>query len=117
LFGKTAAKSGGGAVTEFIGNAKITSRGRVVAEGTVDLMPTLTRIKEGGSFPHGNDGSVFRNREGLLPKKPDGYYKEFVHPTPGVNGPGSQRIIQGQGGELYYTPDHYGSFIPLNPGG
>jgi len=31
-----------------------------------------------------------------------------------VNGPGPQRVIQGQGGELFYTPDHYGTFIPLN---
>lgn len=57
---------------------------------------------------------VFKNREGLLPQKPAGYYKEFVHPTPKVKGVGSQRIVQGQGGELYYTPDHYESFIPLN---
>jgi filamentous hemagglutinin len=43
-----------------------------------------------------------------------GSYREFVHPTPGVNGPGAQRIIQGKSGELYYSPDHYGTFIPLN---
>ncbi|XHC14073.1 hypothetical protein ABWH98_26005 [Labrenzia sp. ac12] len=29
-------------------------------------------------------------------------------------GQGPQRVIQGQGGGLYYTPDHYGTFIPLN---
>jgi filamentous hemagglutinin len=54
------------------------------------------------------------NREGLLPKQGPGYYQEFVHPTPGVSGVGPQRIVRGQGGELYYTPDHYKTFIPLN---
>jgi RHS repeat-associated protein len=85
------------------------------ADEVVDLAPTLNRIDTGGSFPHRNDGSTFRNREGILPQQPEGYYKEFVHPTPGVSGPGAQRIVQGQGGERYYTPDHYKTFIPLGP--
>jgi filamentous hemagglutinin len=54
------------------------------------------------------------NREGLLPQQAAGYYQEFVHPTPGISGPGPQRIIVGQAGELFYTPDHYDSFVPLN---
>lgn len=44
-----------------------------------------------------------------------GYYNEFVHPTLGARGAGPQRIVRGRGGELYYTPDHYKTFIPLNP--
>lgn len=89
--------------------------------GTVDLKPTLDRIKSGGSFPHRNDASVFQNRPlpgrttPELPAKPPGYYTEYVHPTPGVGGPGPQRIVTGQGGEIYYTPDHYQTFIPINP--
>ena len=51
---------------------------------TVDLGPTLDRISRGERFPHRNDGSIFRNREGRLPSKPDGYYREYVHPTPGT---------------------------------
>lgn len=82
--------------------------------GLVDLGPTLDRIANGGSFPHRRDGTVFRNREQLLPAQPPGYYTEFVHPTPGMNGPGVQRVIRGQGGEFYYSPDHYARFIPLN---
>lgn len=69
---------------------------------------TIDRIKAGGKFPHRNDGSIFQNREGLLPKRPDDYYREYVHPTLGVNGAGPQRIVQGQNGELYYTPDYTG---------
>ena len=48
-------------------------------------------------------------RTRLLPSRPEGYYREFVHPTPGVRGPGPQRVVQGQGGELFYSPDHYGT--------
>ena len=38
---------------------------------------------------------------------------KFIYPTPGVEGSGSQRIITGKQGELYYTPNHYKSFIQL----
>ena len=85
-----------------------------VLQGAVDLGPTLDRIKSGGSFPHRNDGSIFQNRAGDLPKKPAGYYTEYVHPTPGVSGPGPQRIVVGKSGEMYYTADHYNTFIPMN---
>ncbi|EIU1665422.1 DUF637 domain-containing protein [Pseudomonas aeruginosa] len=85
-----------------------------VLQGTVDLGPTLDRIKSGGSYPHKNDGSIFQNRAGDLPVKPAGYYTEYVHPTPGVTGPGAQRIVVGKGGEMYYTADHYKTFIPIN---
>jgi len=78
-----------------------------------EVQGTLARIRSGQGFPHRNDGTVFQNREGVLPAKPIGYYREWVHPTPGVAGPGSQRVVTGQGGEAYYTPDHYRTFIPL----
>ena len=65
------------------------------------------------TIPTGNDGSTFRNREGRLPSKPNGYYTEYVHPTPGIGGPGPQRVVSGGGGEMYFTPDHYNTFIPI----
>ena len=77
------------------------------------LTPTLDRIAAGQKFPHIRDGSNFMNREGLLPMKPSGYYKEYVHPTSGVKGPGAQRVVTGANGEIYYTPDHYHSFIQI----
>ncbi|NLR75313.1 hypothetical protein HF682_09100 [Leeia sp. IMCC25680] len=89
-------------------------------EGAVDLGPTLDRIKNGGSYPHRNDGSIFQNRpprpgaNPLLPMHPAGYYKEYVVPTPGVSGPGPQRIVVGRNGEKYYTPDHYNTFIRID---
>jgi filamentous hemagglutinin len=61
-----------------------------------DLQPTLNRIASGGKFPHRNDGAIFKNLEGLLPKQNTGFYREFVHPTPGITGPGPMRIVTGQ---------------------
>lgn len=83
---------------------------RVVYRGDINLTPTLERIRNGSRNEHRNDGSTFQNREKRLPKREDGYYKEYVHPTRGVSGPGPQRVIMGKGGEVYYTSDHYGSF-------
>ena len=71
----------------------------------------MDRINNGESYPHRNDGSIFENREGFLPLQEPNCYKEYVHPTQGINGPGPQRIIRGNGGEFYYTPDHYKIFI------
>lgn len=88
--------------------------GRVVFRGTVDLTPTIERIERGEANRHRNDGTNFQNREGRLPRKPSGYYKEYVHPTPGINGPGPQRIIIGKEGEIWYTPDHYNTFQQIH---
>lgn len=85
-------------------------RGRVVFRGTIDLKPTVDRIERHESNRHRNDGTTFQNREGRLPRKPAGYYQEYVHPTPGESGPGPQRLIVGRNGDLWYTPDHYHSF-------
>ncbi len=84
--------------------------GRVAFRGEIDLKSTLDRIESGGRNQHRNDGSTFQNREGRLPKKPAGYYKEYVHPTPGISGPGPQRVVMGRDGEVFYTPDHYRTF-------
>lgn len=93
---------------------------RVVQRGRIELGPTLDRIARGEHFPHRNDGAVFQNRplpgknSPELPRRPQGYYHEYVHPTPGISGPGPQRIVIGQDGETYYTPDHYETFIRLD---
>ncbi len=84
--------------------------GRVEFRGTIDLAPTLARIERGDRLRFAHDGSKFSNREGRLPHKPSGYYHEFVHPTPGLSGPGPQRVIVGREGEVYYTFDHYQTF-------
>jgi len=71
---------------------------------------TLARIERGGPFPYRKDGSTFHNREGLLPARNAGYYREYTVRTPGARDRGARRIVAGAGGERYYTDDHYRSF-------
>lgn len=71
---------------------------------------TLALIRQGGPFPYNRDGVTFSNFERLLPRKSGGYYKEYTVPTPGESDRGARRIVAGNGGEKYYTPDHYESF-------
>ncbi len=98
-----------------IKNVKIRDQeGEIVFQGTIDLRDTLDRIERGQRGSHGNDGSVFQNRERRLPSKRSGYYHEWVHPTPKLRGPGPQRIVTGEEGEIYYTPDHYKTFERLD---
>lgn len=85
--------------------------GSLAYRGDVDLQPVLDRIEAGERDRHPNDGSVFANREGRLPRKPRGYYTEWVIRTPGLREVGPQRLVTGQQGEVYYTPDHYDSFV------
>lgn len=73
-------------------------------------------IQAGGPFPFPHkDGSVFGNRERLLPKRPRGDYREYTVKTPGARDRGARRIVcagrQPSAPEAcYYTADHYSSF-------
>ena len=77
---------------------------------------TLALIARGGPYPYSRDGAVFSNFERLLPRKPSGYYKEFTVRTPGESDRGARRIVVGETGEKYYTPDHYESFFHILEG-
>jgi len=88
--------------------------GRVVFRGDVDIARTLDRIERGERLEFSHDGMTFENRERRLPRQQPGYYREYVHPTPRIGGPGPQRIVVGRGGETYYTPDHYRTFQRLD---
>ena len=78
---------------------------------------TLALIARGGPFPHPQDGVVFGNYEGLLPKQPRGYYHEYTVDTPGAHNRGARRIITGGTPPevYYYTDDHYRSFRRFAP--
>jgi len=71
---------------------------------------TLELIKSNGPFPHRQDGTTFGNREKRLPLRANGYYREYTVKTPGAKDRGARRIVAGNGGEFYYTEDHYRSF-------
>lgn len=99
-----------------------------------DLPPearqTLKLIHSGGPYPHDRDGITFNNYEKLLPPARRGHYSEYTVMTPGIRHRGARRIVVGcervrpqprperslwlahcrDGGEFYYTADHYRSF-------
>ncbi|MCK7624693.1 ribonuclease [Streptomyces sp. RS10V-4] len=72
---------------------------------------TLDLIAKGGPYPYPKDGTVFDNREGVLPAQKSGYYHEYTVVTPGSPDRGARRIVAGQKSqEDYYTADHYATF-------
>ncbi|AIA06859.1 putative guanyl-specific ribonuclease [Streptomyces noursei] len=78
---------------------------------------TLDLIDKGGPFPYPKDGTVFDNREGILPSQSSGYYHEYTVVTPGSPDRGARRIVAGQKQqEDYYTADHYATFNLVNFG-
>ena len=83
---------------------------RTIYQGDIDLRPTLQRIAAGHRLHFSHDGITFQNREGRLPRQSPGYYQEWVVPTPGEDGPGPQRLVIGEQGDVWYTGDHYRSF-------
>ncbi len=76
----------------------------------IEAIDTITLIDAGGPYPFDRDDLVFQNREGLLPDRPLGHYREYTVITPGENDRGARRVVAGADGEMYYTADHYRSF-------
>lgn len=78
-----------------------------------------TRIFQGGPFDSEKDGTVFGNRERLLPAGKRGFYREYTVLTPGVKNRGIRRIVCGGQPRMpdvcYYTADHYESFRKIVP--
>jgi ribonuclease T1 len=87
----------------------------LVSEMPREGQKTYQLILQGGPFPYDKDGTVFGNRERLLPRHARGYYREYTVRTPGTRHRGARRIVCG-GQEptrpkaCYYTQDHYASF-------
>ncbi|SRR5574343_1103392 len=93
------------AVTQVVAVAALPVQGQQV----------LQQIHQGGPFRYDKDGTVFGNRERLLPRQARGYYREYTVPTPGLNHRGARRIVCGGNQPkapeaCYYTADHYTSF-------
>jgi ribonuclease T1 len=88
--------------------------GRLPADEQQAIRATLALIAAGGPFPHRQDGTEFQNREDQLPDKAPGYYREYTVETPGSPDRGARRLVAGRSGEIYYTDDHYRSFLRLD---
>lgn len=102
--------------------ASVEAKESVTVQDTVALaalpreaQTTHSLILSGGPFPYDKDGSVFRNRERLLPIKARGYYREYTVKTPRASNRGARRLVCGgipptQPEACFFTDDHYASF-------
>ena len=75
----------------------------------------MALIYQGGPFRYDKDGTVFGNRERILPQQNRGYYREYTVRTPSERTRGARRIVCGgpkpaSPDTCYYTDDHYASF-------
>jgi ribonuclease T1 len=87
----------------------------LVSELPHEGQKTYQTIRKGGPFPYEKDGTIFGNRERLLPREARGFYREYTVRTPGVRHRGARRIVCGglvpaEPKACYYTEDHYASF-------
>lgn len=106
------------ALSPVTGFARNTPRDSSPTISLAELPPqgraTYALILQGGPFPHDKDGTVFGNRERLLPAHKRGYYREYTVKTPGSRDRGARRIVCGGAPRspdaCYYTRDHYASF-------
>jgi len=102
----------GGTVTATTSQAAATSVGSICyGDLPSQAYDTLDLIASNGPFPYSQDGTVFQNREGVLPSQSTGYYHEYTVITPGSSTRGAKRIVTGEETEEdYYTSDHYATF-------
>ena len=85
-----------------------------------EAQSTHRQILAGGPFPQRKDGTVFGNRERVLPAKPRGFYHEYTVHTPGSRDRGARRIVCGGARPsnpeaCFYTGDHYATFRQIVP--
>ena len=103
-----------------VADARTPAAPAAVAPVAMAMLPaeaqaTHQLILNGGPFPYGKDGTVFGNRERLLPSKRRGHYREYTVKTPGSRDRGARRIVCGgerptEPDACFYTADHYTSF-------
>lgn len=84
-----------------------------IGPGSEKAWTVLNRVDaKGAPLPGYKGGSIFKNKDGVLPETPGVTYREWdVNPyTKGVDR-GLERIVTGSDGSAYWTGDHYGTFL------
>ena len=122
---EAAVEAGQAATDSTVGSADVQTEQRFsdlpvidTGELPIEAIETLLLIADGGPYPFDRDDLTFQNREGLLPDRPQGHYREYTVITPGEDDRGARRVVAGADGERYYTADHYSSFREIVlPGG
>lgn len=121
LSGIALSAAGGGAAAAITEESAASAATRAVPIGPVPARAwgVLSRIDaEASALPGFEGGTVFRNRESLLPSVDSRgasiAYREWdVHPyVEGVNR-GGERLVTGSDGSAYFTTDHYKTFITV----
>ena len=75
----------------------------------------LAQTNSGRQAASGGTPRTFRNNEQLLPEREVGYYSEHTVLTPHTSDRWKRRLVIGKdGGPVYFTDDHYGSFIVVD---
>jgi len=115
-----AALATGAEARGWFGTGKPAQESIALSELPVQGQRTYEAILSGGPFRYEKDGTVFGNRERLLPPARRGHYREYTVATPGSRDRGARRIVCG--GEqrttpeaCWYTADHYASFRRIAP--
>ncbi|MDQ0588411.1 ribonuclease domain-containing protein [Variovorax paradoxus] len=115
-----AALATGAEAREWFSTGKPAQESIALSELPVQGQRTYEAILSGGPFRYEKDGTVFGNRERLLPPARRGHYREYTVATPGSRDRGARRIVCG--GEqrttpeaCWYTADHYASFRRIAP--
>ncbi|BEP38140.1 hypothetical protein GmRootV59_51110 [Variovorax sp. V59] len=115
-----AALATGAEARGWFGTGKPAQESIALSELPVQGQRTYEAILNGGPFRFEKDGTVFGNRERLLPPARRGHYREYTVATPGSRDRGARRIVCG--GEqrttpeaCWYTADHYASFRRIAP--
>lgn len=111
---------GTGALVQARPSADLSQETVALAALPREAQSTHRLVLAGGPFPYDKDGSVFGNRERLLPAKARGYYREYTVRTPGARNRGARRLVCGgkpptTPDACFYTDDHYASFKRIAP--
>lgn len=94
-----------------VGKPKLDAQIREVVESMDRAGRPPTGVAQGGR--RGSRRGVFENAERRLPARASGYYHESDVWPARAAGRGAERLIFGREGEVYYSSNHYRTFVRL----
>jgi guanyl-specific ribonuclease Sa len=94
-----------------VGKPRLDAQIREVVETMDRAGRPPTGVAQGGR--RGSRRGVFENAERRLPVRVPGYYRESDVWPARAAGRGAERLIFGREGEVYYSADHYRTFVRL----
>jgi ribonuclease T1 len=74
---------------------------------------TLADIADGTPDRFRADREIYENRGKHLPEHPRGFWHAFTVVTPSENDRGPRRLVVGKDGSVWFTRDHYRTFVRL----